>query len=247
MTEKLENISNPGAVLIIIPAYNEESSIGDVLDAVGKNLTADVLVIDDGSTDDTRGIARGKNAVVLSLPYNAGYGVALETGFKYALEEGYEFILQMDADGQHDAGFANELLKEVTEDRADIVFGSRYMGKGNYKTCLPKKVGMALFGVIASAIVGKRITDPTSGFQSFNKRVLEFYAANHYPDDYPDADMLVLLHYAGFRTKEMPVIMHKSNKKSMHSGFRPFYYVFKMLFSIFLILISDKRLLSNRI
>jgi glycosyltransferase involved in cell wall biosynthesis len=228
--------------LTVIPAYNEEASIAEVLVAVKENIVTDTLVIDDGSTDSTADISRERGAVVLSLPYNAGYGVALQTGFKYALEKGYEFILQMDADGQHDARFANELLTEVTEGRADIVFGSRYMGKGNYKTSLPKRMGISLFGLIASAIIGKRITDPTSGFQSFNKRVLEFYTGNRYPDDYPDADMLILLHYAGFRMKEMPVVMRRSNKKSMHSGLRPIYYIFKMFLSIFLILISDKRI-----
>lgn len=228
-------------ILTIIPAYNEEKNIASVLDAVKKNIITDILVINDCSTDNTACIARQEGVMVISLPYNAGYGVALETGFKYAFNEGYEFILQMDADGQHDARFANMLLKEVMEDRADMVLGSRYAERNEYKTSLFRKMGTALFGLMTSVIIKQKITDPTSGFQSFNKKVLEFYTRNYYPEDYPDADMLVLLHYAGFRIKEVPVIMHKSNKKSMHSGVRPLYYIFKMFLSIFLILISNKK------
>ena len=164
-----------------------------------------------------------------------------QTGFKFALDKGYEFAVQMDADGQHDPLSIEALISPVLRDDVDIVIGSRFLDKGNYKAPFVRRMGMYFFGFITSILTGRRITDPTSGFQALNKKVMEFYASGAYPADYPDADVIIMLHRQGFRFKEVPVIMHNAAKKSMHGGIlNPLYYIFKMMLSIFVTLLRKE-------
>jgi glycosyltransferase involved in cell wall biosynthesis len=229
-------------VLILIPAYNEGSRIAEVVHRVrGINPRFDVVVINDGSRDDTVRAARAAGALVLSHPFNLGYGVATQTGYKYALAKGYEFVVQMDGDGQHDPAFVSQLLKPVMVGETDFALGSRFLGTESYEPSLVRRTGMAFFCRIVSMLIGTRITDSTSGFQAFNRRVIRFFTTEVFPWDYPDADMLLTLHRAGFRIKEVPVKMYASaSGKSMHSGWKPFYYMFKMLLSIFVTLLRKK-------
>ncbi len=195
----------------------------------------------DGSTDDTVAEAKEAGADVIELAFNLGYGAALQTGFKYALKEGYEFAVQMDADGQHDPASIKTLIEPVIADEVDITIGSRFMDKGNYKAPFVRRIGMYFFGIITSIVTGRKITDPTSGFQALNRNVLEFYASDAYPVDYPDADVIIMLHRKGFRFKEVPVIMHNAAKPSMHGGIlRPMYYIFKMMLSILVTLLRKE-------
>jgi glycosyltransferase involved in cell wall biosynthesis len=233
-----------GTVLIVVPAYNEERNIGFVIDGVrGVVPDADILVVDDGSSDGTAQRARRAGARVISLPFNLGYGVALQAGFKYALERDYDYVVQMDADGQHEPTSVLDLIAEVRKGDADVVLGSRFLGPSTFKPRFARRVGILLFRVIVSWVVGQRISDPTSGYQALNRRVLAFYATDVYPTDYPDADVLIMVHFAGFRIKEIPVVMYAgaANRKSMHSGLRPFYYVFKMFLSILVTLMRERR------
>lgn len=178
---------------------------------------------------------------MVSHPFNMGYGVAVQTGYKYALRQGYEALVQMDGDGQHDPAFISQLLAPVLTGEADFALGSRFLGVESYEPSLARRLGMAFFRRLVSRLIGQRITDSTSGFQAFNRRVIRFFTSEVFPCDYPDADMLITLHRAGFRIREVPVRMHASaTGKSMHSGLRPFYYMFKMLLSIFVTLLRKK-------
>lgn len=227
--------------VIIIPAFNEEGRIGAALRGIRSVTDADMIVVNDGSRDNTFKEARGEGALVIDLPFNLGYGAALQTGFKYALRGGYEFAVQMDGDGQHDPEYIPALLREVREGRVDVAIGSRFLGEGNYRPTTIKKIGMAFFRTIASSLTGQRITDPTSGFQALNRKAMEFYASDAYPVDFPDADVLIMLHRSGMRFTEVPVRMNQSTKKiSMHSGIVPLYYLFKMVLSIFVTLLRQK-------
>ena len=235
-------MKDPGnQVFLLIPAYNEETRIASVIRGVKEGYSSlDVVVIDDGSKDETRRRAIEAGARVISHPYNLGYGVALQTGYKYGLREGYETLVQMDGDGQHDPSYIPSLLSAVQRGDADLVIGSRFLGTQSldrgrlpYRTSLPRRFGMWLFGTIASFIIGQKVTDPTSGFQAMNRRVLEWASSDKFPWDYPDADVIIMLHRAGFRIQEVPVLMHENlDKKSMHSGGKPLYYIFKMFLSI---------------
>jgi len=123
-----------------------------------------------------------------------------------------------------------------------VILGSRFLGGEPFDSPLPRRLGIALFRAIVSLIVGQKISDPTSGFQALNREVLELYATEAYPVDYPDADVLIMLHLSGFRVREIPVVMYSMDnpKKSMHSGFKPLYYLFKMFLSILVTLMRQR-------
>jgi glycosyltransferase involved in cell wall biosynthesis len=229
-------------LLIVVPAYNEAGRVGRVVRDVRETLPqADVLVIDDGSADATAREAADAGAAVASLPINVGYGTALQTGYKYAVRHGYEFVGQIDADGQHQARYLADMLAALREQRCDVVVGSRFLGNdGHYRPSAARKVGIALFGRLATAITRRRITDPTSGFQIMRLAVARFFCSDVYPTDYPDADILILLHRSGFHVREVPVQMRPSTNVSMHGGHRSFYYVYKMLLSIFVTMLRPR-------
>jgi glycosyltransferase involved in cell wall biosynthesis len=225
-----------GRILVVIPAFNEEGQIAAVIRQVKQQIPeAQIMVVNDGSSDRTEQSALVAGAKVLSHPFNMGYGVALQTGYKYALQYGFDYVLQMDGDGQHDPRYLQGLLKEVQEGGIDVAIGSRFLGEGEYQVPLLRRVGMRLFGFIASRLSGQKITDPTSGYQALNQRAIEFCTRDAFPGDYPDADVLVMLHRAGLRFREVPVGMHPNFQgRSMHSGLKPLYYIYKMLLSIML-------------
>jgi len=232
--------------LVIIPAFNEGLRIASVIKGVkGHCPLAEVLVIDDGSKDETRLKAMESGARVVSHPYNLGYGAALQTGYKYALEKEVDELVQIDGDGQHDPSFVTDLLTVIREENADITIGSRFLGAPKiesgqkaYQAPFLRKLGMSLFGVIASLLIQQKVTDPTSGYQAMNRKVLQWMSSDKFPCDYPDADVIIMLHRAGFRIQEIPVRMFESqDKKSMHGGWKPIYYVFKMFLSIFVTLL----------
>lgn len=229
--------------LVLIPAYNEEARIGAVVQKVLETYPDyDVVVLDDGSRDETARAAREAGAEVVSHPFNMGYGVAIQTGYKYALAKGYDFLVQMDGDGQHDPAYIEKLLAPVLAGETDFVLGSRFLDVESYEPSLARRVGMAFFRRLVSWLIGQRITDSTSGFQAFNRRVVRFFTTEVFPCDYPDADMLITLHRAGFRIREVPVRMFASaTGKSMHGGWKPLYYMFKMLLSIFVTLLRKKQ------
>ena len=228
--------------LVIIPAHNEAENIRQVLEEIGgTGLNLDVLVVDDHSTDETGLVAARGGARVLCLPSNLGYGGAAQAGFRYAVHYGYDYGVLMDADGQHAAGSIADLLRVVRDGEADVAIGSRFLGRMEYSTSLAKRVGMAFFSEVVSRIARRRITDATSGFQALNRDVLRFFATDNYPVDFPDADTILLLHFAGFRLVEVPVTMRERlSGASMHRSWKPVYYVFKMLLSILIVLLRQK-------
>ena len=231
-------MQNRKEILVIIPAYNECRVIGTVVGRVKACLPeADILVVNDGSDDDTAGIARQSGARVISLLFNIGYGAALQTGYKYAREKGYNYVLQLDADGQHEPTFLKDILRELETGPADVVIGSRYLREESYRPSFARRQGMKLFAKLTSVIIRQQISDPTSGFQGFRKSVLNFMVSDYFPVDYPDADFIIMLHKCGFRIKEIPVIMKAGSGKSMHSGAKPLYYIFKMILSILITLL----------
>ena len=220
--------------LVLIPCLNEGPRIAGLvgqLHALYPNF--DVLVVDDGSTDDTAAAAEEAGADVIRLPLHLGYGAALQTGYRYALEQGYEQLVQMDGDGQHPPEELDGLVARLSQGDADLVIGSRFLGRADYRIPVLRKVGIGLFSKLTGWLVGREVTDPTSGLQAMNTAVMRFYEQDFYPYDYPDADMLLRVHYAGLRCVETPVVMRGGPPgKSMHTGMRPLYYVYKLLLSL---------------
>jgi len=228
--------------LIVIPAFNEEKNIGRVLEGIRRCAPEiPVLVVNDGSRDATARISREHGAKVISLPFNSGYGVTLQTGFIFALKNGYTTVLQMDADGQHDPRYIVDMLQEIQNENLDVVIGSRFLEDNSYKTTFLKRIGMFIFGNLASIVCGQKVSDPTSGFQALKGKAIHFVASEYYPPDYPDADFIIMLHRYGFKTREIPMTMHPSpGNKSMHTGHKTIYYVFKMFLSIIVTLLRQK-------
>ena len=228
-------------LLIVIPAYNEAGRVGAVVADVRRVLPeADVLVIDDGSEDATSAEAASAGALALSLPTNCGYGTALQTGYKYAVRHGYTLVGQIDADGQHQAEFLSTML-DVLHEGADLVVGSRFLAKdGHYRTPFARSLGIRLFARLASLATGQLVTDPTSGFQVMRAEIARLFSRDVFPVDYPDADVLILLHRTGFRVREVPVQMRPSPGRSMHSTQSTPYYVYKMLLSILVTLLRPR-------
>ena len=228
--------------LIIMPAHNEALNLPLVLPAI-RAVAADydLLVIDDGSKDNTADVARSLGATVISLPVNLGYGGAVQTGFRFAVYNDYDLAVVMDADGQHDPAGITDLAQAVGLGKADIAIGSRFRGGLEYQVPWIKRTGMTMFAWIASRIIGQTLTDPTSGFQALNAAVLRYVAFDNYPVDFPDVDTLLTLHFAGFRITEVPVTMRpRISGTSMHSGWKPFYYVAKMSLSIAIVLLRQQ-------
>ena len=226
-------------ILIIIPAYNEEECLPGVMqDLRGHAPNADILVVDDGSRDRTAEVARQTGVKVASLPYNLGIGGAMQTGFQYARNNGYDIAIQFDGDGQHMAAEIEILLDPLQKGRADIVIGSRFLKRGDYRPSFFRRIGISIFSTVLSAIMGIPVTDTTSGFRAVNSRVIEFFA-RVYPEDYPEVESLVLLHRAGMTIAEVPVRMRdRTGGRSSITPIRSVYYMIKVLLAVFVDLLK---------
>jgi glycosyltransferase involved in cell wall biosynthesis len=197
-------------VLVILPAFNEAATIAGVIDSLRAQVPDyDVLVVDDGSTDDTAAIVGGYDEVrLVRLPYNLGIGGAMQTGFKYAVREGYDVALQCDSDGQHPVGQIKALVERLNQGDCDLVIGSRYVADSAYTPSFPRRVGKSIMSRLVNAVIGQGITDTTSGFRAANRKALAAFA-RHYPEDYPEAETLVILHKSGLTPVEIPVEMNE--------------------------------------
>jgi len=230
---------NPHSILIIIPAFNEEASIANVIASVRRCVPgADIVVINDGSTDRTRSIAEGLGVVVLNHIYNLGIGATMQTGYKYAVAGGYDLAVQFDGDGQHPAEQIKDIIRPVLDGKADLVVGSRFLGEGNYRPSIARGAGMAFFSRLVSAILKERLTDTTSGFRAAGRECINYFSSR-YPDDYPEVEALVLLHKKGFSIMEVPVTMtERAGGRSSITPLRSVYYMVKVLLAILVDLIK---------
>lgn len=244
-------------VLIIIPAYNEGSNIGTVLEKLERKDIADlcdVLVINDASTDDTGQVVRSRGHRVVKNVFNLGYGSGLQVGYIYAKRMGYKFVIQMDGDGQHDTENVLKIYKALTtadekNQIPDIVLGSRFLKDSpEYKSTLAKDAGYILFRTIIKILTGKKIMDPTTGLQGLSRRTFSYYAGfDHFDDQYPDANMILQMIMLGYNVKEIPALMHQRTEgKSMHSGLKPIIYMIRMCYSIFAVWIRIKVLKTDQ-
>jgi glycosyltransferase involved in cell wall biosynthesis len=204
-------------VLVIIPALNEEATVGDVVRAVLTHLDADVLVVDDGSQDETSRRARESGASVLNHPFNLGVGAALRSGFRYARIGRYKAVAQVDADGQHDPNDVQALLDRLTSDGADVVVGSRFAN--GYDVRGLRRLTMRLLSRIMSHRLQMKVTDTTSGFRAFSDRAVEVFAAR-YPTAYlsDTVEALILADSEGLTIVEQPVQMHERQGGKPSSG-----------------------------
>jgi len=226
--------------LAVIPAYNEEDRVADIVRGAAKHVDV-VVVVDDGSTDSTSSKAREAGAMILTLPVNIGYGGALQAGYRYAQSNGFDALVQLDADGQHAPEDIPALLEPIMEGRCDLALGSRFLNPDSWHATFFRRAGMRFFSFLIRIFAGQRVTDPTTGFQAMNRRLIERVASGAYPDDYPDADVIVMLLREKFRIREVGVTMKPPPPgKSMHSGLKPLYYTVKMILSVLVVMIRGR-------
>jgi glycosyltransferase involved in cell wall biosynthesis len=220
--------------LAIVPAFNEEASVGAVIDEIRSAVPwFEIVVVDDGSRDRTGEVAEERGAVVLRLPYNVGIGGAVQTGHQYAARNGFDVAVQVDADGQHDASEIVKLLDPIIAGDADMVVGTRFAGGDGYRSSAARRMGIVVLASVVSVLVRKRVTDPTSGFRAANRRALELFA-DDYPHDYPEAEATVLIHRHRLRFVEVGVQMRA--RAQGRSSIRRFYslvYMCKVLLALF--------------
>ena len=196
-------------VLIIVPAWNEAASIGEVVGEIRGELPGvDVLVVDDGSVDDTSRVARKAGAIVARLPFNLGVGGAMRLGYRYAKSAGYDVAVQIDADGQHDPRYVPKLIDGLQD--ASLVIGARFAGEGDYQVRGPRRWSMAMLSFVLSAVAGCKLTDTTSGFRACDRALIELFAT-WYPVEYlgDTVETVVRVIRLGYKVMQVPVAMRQ--------------------------------------
>jgi glycosyltransferase involved in cell wall biosynthesis len=233
--------------LVIIPALNEADSIAGVIASIRQQTPhADIAVINDGSTDQTGAIAESAGAVVLHLPYHVGIGAAVQTGYMFADQYNYEVVVRIDGDGQHPSDDIPRLLLALNEGDADLIVGSRYIEDRGYSGSTARRAGSLILARLISAIIGHRVTDPTSGFTAANRRTIKL-CAQVYPHDYPEPEAIVILHRAGLRIREIPVAMKpRQGGRSSITSLRSGYYMLKVILAILIGLLRPAPMIESR-
>lgn len=200
--------------VVFIPAWNEADNLATVLPELRAAIPeADVLVVDDGSRDDTAGVARSQGAEVLRFPENRGLRAAVPAGFGWAVGHGYRYVGRIDADGQHPPGELRRLLELVWNDEVDVALGSRFLREGRsgpvtYEPETANAVGIALLTGLMRIRMGQRMTDSTSGMVAVTRHAAELLA-DEYLFDAPEVEGLVRIKEERLRFTEVPVEMRE--------------------------------------
>jgi len=226
--------------LIIIPAYNEEKSIAKVIEGLLQlGLDSDILVVNDGSADRTKDIVARYPVFSVSHPSNLGYGASLQTGYMFAVKRGYEYVVQYDADGQHDTKDLISVIEYLRKETSDVVIGSRFLGDPGFNPGILKKIAITFFRSVIYSITRKNVLDPTSGLRGLRRRAFSYYAGRKkFPSDFPDADIIIHMLLSRFIVKEIPIgSRERVAGVSMHSGLKPMIYFLKVFVSILAILL----------
>lgn len=222
-------------VLVIVPAYNEEESIKKVVNEIkSKNKDVDVIVVNDGSKDNTVKEAKNTEALVVDLPCNLGIGGAVQTGYLYAYNNNYDIAIQIDGDGQHDPSYIKQMVEIIQKKQADMVIGSRFIEKTGYKQTFMRKLGNNVLSFIIRILTGKKIYDTTSGYRASNREIIKRFA-NSYPFDYPEPDTNLQLIVSKKVIKEIPVEMRqRTTGKSFASPLKSVQYMIKVSLALFI-------------
>ncbi len=220
-------------VLVIVPAYNEQDNLRDLVDKLRRVVPKlDVLIINDRSQDQTAQVCIDLKLNTIHLPCNLGIGGAVQTGYKYAQLHGYAYAVQVDGDGQHDPKYIAELMQPLVDGQADLVIGSRYIAKEGYQSTALRRVGIRYFSMLLNLIIQQKVTDPTSGFRACNAKVIELFS-HVYPADYPEPESIVSIKRNGYRICEVPVIMQeRQGGISSIKSFKTLYYMIKVSLAI---------------
>ena len=218
--------------LIIVPCFNERETITELYREICDRTSFDALVINDCSTDDSREVLVREGIPHLDLPLNLGIGGAVQTGYHYALSNGYDIGVQVDGDGQHDPGQVNNLISPIIQGNADLVIGSRYIGKEGFQSSAMRRFGIRFFKLLIFCLSGKKITDATSGFRAANRKTMQLFTKN-YAMDYPEPESNMLALKNKLCVCEVPVTMReRQGGISSIKALQPIYYMVKVSLGI---------------
>ena len=221
-------------LVAIVPAWNEAGAIGAVVDEIlAFDPGADVVVVDDASSDETADVAAQHGATVLRLPFNVGIGGAVQTGLRYARDEGYALAVRLDGDGQHDASELGKLIAPIRAGGADLVIGSRFVDpSGSYRPPLARRLGIRVFARLVSLLGRQEVTDTTSGFSAMNRTGIELFAVE-YPHDYPEVEATLVALRSGLRLAQVQVEMRERQAGASSITFvRSLYYIVKVMLAL---------------
>lgn len=220
-------------ILVIIPAYNEQENIKDVI--ANLQLRApyiDYLIINDCSKDSTLSICEKEGYNYINFPVNLGIGGSVQAGYKYAYENDYDIVIQHDGDGQHDPAYIQSLIKPIESGKADIVIGSRFINKEGFQSSRLRRMGIVFLSNLIELCSGVKIKDVTSGYRAVNKKFIKIYAEN-YAQDYPEPEAIIAGALYGGKILEVPVIMHERvGGESSINAWKSIYYMIKVSMSI---------------
>lgn len=224
--------------LIIIPAYNEAQNIEKTVKDVINNTDYDYIIINDCSKDNTKEVCEKNNFNILSLPINYGLTSGIQVGMKYAYQNDYDIVIQFDGDGQHQAKYLKDLVKEIEENNIDIAIGSRFAT--TKKPHSLRMLGSNLISVCIKLVTGKTIKDTTSGMRAYNKKAIQEFITNKSLT--PEPDTIVYMIKKGMKVKEIQVEMSEREfGESYLNSFKAIEYMFNMVFSILFIRSSTKK------
>jgi len=224
----------PDSLLIIVPAYNEEGAVGEVVCEIRQAMPeTPVLVIDDCSSDCTAVVARMAGADVLSLPHHLGLGGCVQAGYRLAYELGYQYVIRVDGDGQHDPRDLPAIFRALRESGCEMVIGSRFLDGEENHTSFLRGLGIRFFRLVLRPILGRPVRDPTSGFVGVNRAALEVFSRS-FPLEYPEIEALVVLQRKAFRFLEVPCrIRPRRAGRSSITAVKSFYYIIHVLLGVF--------------
>ncbi len=219
--------------LVVMPAFNEEESVRNVVEEVFAKLPGiSCLVVSDGSTDHTAAEAHAAGACVAQLPFNLGVGGAMRVGFRYALENGFDNVVQVDADGQHDPAGVLALVEALST--ADLVLGARFAGEGNYTVRGPRRWAMTFLSKFLSRTARTTLTDTTSGFRASGPRAVRLFA-EHYPAEYlgDTIESLVIAARARCVIAQIPVAMRvRAGGRPSHNPMKATLYLGRAMLAL---------------
>ncbi len=233
-------------VLVIIPCYNEQENLENVVtrlqqSATVSGMTVDYLIVNDCSTDDSAAICKQKGYRYLNLPVNLGIGGGVQSGYCYAVENGYDITVQMDGDGQHDPAYLATVIAPVAGEELDMAVGSRFITREGFQTSAMRRLGIRIISDTIRLLTGVRVQDVTSGFRACGKELTAFYA-RHYAQDYPEPEAIVAAVLNGYRVGEVPVVMReREGGVSSINPLRSVYYMIKVPLALFVYRLSIRR------
>lgn len=238
---------NKEKVLFIIPAYNEEEcivrTVKNITDYNKKNKTEyDVLVINDGSTDNTEKVLVDNKINHIKLINNLGIGGAVQTGYKYALENNYDYAIQFDGDGQHNVLYTEKILEPLRTNKADMVIGSRFIEDiDTFKSSAARRLGIKIISIFIKLTTGKKIYDTTSGMRAINRKLINEFSG-YYPVEYPEPVSTTLMLKKGYKVDEVSVEMNeRESGVSSIRAWKNIYYMINVVLSILIIGVGGKK------